>query len=179
MAKAKGIRLVEHYLDPSRTRWSERHRYAQVAYCERFVVPVIGAVPLRDLTTSHFQGMVDQASSASVAEHLRRCLSAMVNAALDEGLLLARQDVLRGLRWHGTSTQMPRNDPEECEDGLSITEADIPTADAVGALARAAAELQGLWWRELEILLAAYRGLRGASTPRSAQNGSSPGGASS
>lgn len=159
MAKAKGIRLVEHYLDPTRTRWSERHRDAQVAYCERFVVPAIGAVPLRDLTRAHFQRMVDQANSASVAEHLRRCLSAMVNLGLDEGMLLARQDVLRGLRWHGAGTQIPR-DLEECDDGLAITEADIPTAEAVASLARAAAELQGVWWRELEILLAAYSGLR-------------------
>jgi len=158
LARAKALRLVELYLDPARTRWSERHRDAQVSYCERFVVPAIGGVPLRDLTRGHFQKVLDQAASPSVAEHLRRCLSAMVNMGLDEGLLLARQDVLRGLRWHGT--QVRRDDPEECDDGLAITEADIPTASAVAALAKAAAELQGVWWRELEILLVAYSGLR-------------------
>jgi len=159
LARGKGIKLVEHYIDPSRTRWSERHRDAQVSYCERFVAPIVGTVPLRDLTRAHFQRVVDQATSASVAEHLKRCLSAMINAGLDEGLLLARQDVMRGLRWHGAGgVRMP--DPEECDDGLAITEGDIPSAEAVASLARAAAELQGVWWRELEILLVAYSGLR-------------------
>ncbi|HMK62172.1 MAG TPA: tyrosine-type recombinase/integrase [Acidimicrobiales bacterium] len=157
LTRAKAIRLVEHYLDPSRTSWSERHRDAQISYCERFVAPVIGQVPLRDLTRAHFQKMLDQASSTAV-EHLRRCLSAMVNVGLDEGLLLARQDVLRGLRFHGVDAR--RDDPEACEDGLAVTEADIPTAEAVAALAKAAADLQGVWWRELEILLVAYSGLR-------------------
>jgi len=32
--------------------------------------------------------------------HLRRTLSAMVNVALDEGLLLVSQDVMRAQRWH-------------------------------------------------------------------------------
>lgn len=41
-----------------------------------------------------------------------------------------------------------------------MEEADIPTVAAVHALGRAAAELTGVWWRELEILLVAYSGLR-------------------
>src|SRR5207249_10106485 len=41
-----------------------------------------------------------------------------------------------------------------------VEEADIPTATAVHALARAAAERSGVWWRELQILLVAYSGMR-------------------
>lgn len=41
-----------------------------------------------------------------------------------------------------------------------VEEADIPTAGAVAALAAAAAERSGVWWRELQPLLVAYSGLR-------------------
>jgi integrase len=159
--RARGDALVEHYLDrrrrPTRgTGWSQRHREEQAAYCRRFVLPVITDVLVRDLRPQHFQRVVDTALTASVAAHLRTCLSAMVAAGLEEGLLLARQDVLRGVRW-----TLPRGEAnDELERGVHIDEAEIPTARAVHALARAAAEISHVWWRELEILLVAYSGLR-------------------
>ena len=102
--RAKGTVLVDHYLDPRRrpTRgsgWSQRHREEQAAYCRRFVLPVIAEVLVRDLRPYHFQCIVDAALTPAVAAHLRTCLSAMVATGLEEGLLLARQDVLRGVRW--------------------------------------------------------------------------------
>ncbi|MGH9282350.1 MAG: tyrosine-type recombinase/integrase [Acidimicrobiales bacterium] len=161
-ASARGAVLVAHYLDPTRPGargrpWSERHREDQEAYCRRFVTPVIAEVALRSLTRAHLQAILDEAPTASVAAHLRRCLSAMVAAALEEGLVLARQDVLRGVHWHP-----PASAPAEAEleRGRAVEEADIPTAAAVHALARAAAGHTGVWWRELEILLVAYSGLR-------------------
>jgi hypothetical protein len=97
-AAALGRVLVEHYLDPARRPlrgrgWSERHREEQESYCRRFVVPVIADVPLRSLTRVHLQRVLDQAATPAVAGHLRRCLTAMVAAGLEEGLVLARQDV--------------------------------------------------------------------------------------
>jgi len=159
--RARGETLVDHYLDRRRrpTRgsgWSQRHREEQAAYCRRFVLPVISDVLVRDLRPQHFQRVVDGALTPSVAAHLRTCLSAMVAAGLEEGLLLVRQDVLRGVRW-----TLPRDDaPDEPESGVHVDEAEIPTARAVHALARAAAEISHVWWRELEILLVAYSGLR-------------------
>jgi integrase len=99
--------------------------------------------------------VLDQAHTPSVASHLVRCLTALVAAGLEEGHLLARQDVLRGVRWcpaEGAEIREPA--------GLAVTEAEIPTTAAVHALARATAEHTGVWWRELEILLVAYSGLR-------------------
>jgi hypothetical protein len=53
----------------------------------------------------------------------------MVAAGLEEGLLLARQDVLRGVRW-----TLPRDDAnDEIERGVHVDEAEIPTARAVHA----------------------------------------------
>ena len=43
---------------------------------------------------------------------------------------------------------------------MHVEEAQIPTARAVQALARATADRSQVWWRELEILLVAYSGLR-------------------
>ena len=160
--RAKGVALVEHYLDPGRRpargrRWSERHREEQTAYCNRFVRPVLAEVDVAHLTRAHFQRILDAAPTVSVADHLRRCLSAMVRAGLDEGLLLARQDVLRGVHWAGRDD----TDPEAFEEGGRFVEdAEIPTSAGVHDLANAAAARRGVWWRELQILLVAYSGVR-------------------
>jgi integrase len=170
--RAKGRRLVTHYLDPRRrpargSGWSERHRDDQTSYCTRFVLPVIADVTLKDLRPWHFQRILDAASTASVGSHLRTCLSAMVSAGLEEGLLLARQDVLRGVRWYRPAGP----DIVVQEIDKPVEEADIPTAAYVHALARSARVHTEVWWRELEILLVAYSGLRwgehaGLSTDR-------------
>ena len=141
LARATGADLVAHYLDPARrpprvAAWSERHRDEQARYCERYVLPVLGHLPCRCITRLHLQAVVDQAPTTSVAEHLRRCLSALVAAGLEEGHLLARQDVLRGVRFRSVS-------PVESVD-LAVTEAEIPPTTAVHALARSAAERSGV-----------------------------------
>ena len=66
-------------------------------YCRRFVLPVIAEVELRQLSRLHFARVLEAAPTTSVAAHLRRCLTAMVAAGLEEGLLLVSQDVLRGV----------------------------------------------------------------------------------
>jgi integrase len=166
LRKARGHLLVERYLDPKRrpTRgraWSERHREEQESYCRRFVLPVIGELPVRTLTRAQMQEIVDQAQTKSVGDHLRRCLSSIVTAGLEEGLLLARQDVLRGVHWNGPDPEGGVGDEDAWEaSGRAVEEADIPTAAAVHALATAAGERRGVWWRELEVLLVAYSGMR-------------------
>lgn len=162
LARAKGSALVAHYLDTARrpprgAPWSERHREEQQSYCARFVVPVLGPLECARLGRTDFQKVLDRAPTASVAAHLRRCLSALVSAGLEEGYLLVRQDVLRGVRWHppeGTAMD------QVGEFARSVSQAEIPTASDVAAHARAAAHITGVWWRELEILVVAYSGLR-------------------
>lgn len=166
LGSARGSALVARYLDPGRRpargrAWSERHREEQESYCRRFVTPVIGEVPVRRLTRAHMQAIVERAATKSVGEHLYRCVSAMVGCGLEEGLLLVRQDVLRGVHWHGPDVAEVDLDDEDAweRSGRAVEEADIPTATAVHALASAAAR-RGVWWRELEVLLVAYSGLR-------------------
>ena len=162
LAQGHGDVLVAHYLDPGRRpvrgrAWSVRHREEQEAYCRRFVSPVIASVELGRLSRLHFAAVLAQAPTASVAAHLRRRLSAMVGAGLEEGLLLGRQDVLRGVRWAPPAGEAA--DDVETAVGF-VDEADISTAGAVAALAAAAGERSGVWWRELQPLLVAYSGLR-------------------
>jgi integrase len=162
LARATGGQLIEYYLDQNRRPprgqpWSQRHREEQARYCKRYVLPEIALMPCRRLTRVEFQRILDRASTPSVAQHLRRCVTGIVNAGLDEGYLLPRQDVLRGLRWNPPTAVTVHAEPA----GRSITDAEIPTTDAVHRLAAASAACgRRVWWRELEILLVAYSGLR-------------------
>lgn len=161
LSRALGSDLVAHYLDPRRrpprvATWSENHRDEQTRYCNRFVLPIIANVPCRELGRRDFQRILDQAPTFSVARQLKRCLSGIVNAGLIEGHLLLRQDVLRGVRWFPADGKDLQPEPA----GRGISEDEIPTIGAVHSLALACARKSKVWWRELEILLVAYSGLR-------------------
>jgi integrase len=161
LGRATGADLVAHYLDPGRRpprvkSWSTRHRDEQTRYCELYLLPVIAHLPCRELTRDDFQLILDKAPTKSVAAHIKSCLTGMVNAGLDEGHLLARQDLLRGVRWHGG---LDDGDDDEPVDH-AVTWEEIPTVDALHALALRTAERTGDWWRELQLLLVAYSGLR-------------------
>ena len=161
LVNARGAELVAHFLDPTRRparvrEWSERMLEEQVRYCTKYVVPVIGDVRCRELARSDFQRILDQARTASVARQVRRTLTALVNAGLTEGYLLPRQDVLRGVRW------LPKDGAEVAVEPStrSITEDEIPTVEAVHDLAAECGTRSRVWWRELEVLLVAYSGMR-------------------
>lgn len=159
LARSTGADLVALYLDPARRpprveRWSEHHREEQERYCRLYVLPALEAVRCRNMTRADLQRALDLAPTPSVAAHMRRCLSALVSAGLAEGHLLPDQDVLRDVRPAGAG-----HAPAQPAD-RAAAEDEIPAWQAVHALAKACAEHSGAWWRELEILLVAYSGLR-------------------
>ena len=159
LRRAKGEHLVAHYLDPTRrpprvAKWSVKPREEQTRICEKYVLPVIAEVSCRELTRADFQDIINLASTASAAHHIRRTLTALMGAGLEEGYVMAGRDLLRGVRWQGETTV--ENEPVD----LAVTEDEIPTVTAVHELAAAAAALTGVWWRELQILLVAYSGMR-------------------
>ncbi len=159
LGRAKGAHLAAHYLDPSRrpprvVQWSVKHREEQTRICEKYVLPVIGDVACRELTRADFQETINQASTPSVAHHVRRTLTALMGAGLEEGYVMAGRDLLRGVRWQGETAV--QNEPAD----RAVTEDEIPAVSAVHELAAAAAALTGVWWRELQILLVAYSGMR-------------------
>lgn len=136
LARAKGEHLVAHYLDPNRRP------------------PRVSEVSCRELTRADFQDIINLASTASVAHHIRRTLTALMGAGLEEGYVMAGRDLLRGVRWQGENTVS--NEPAD----RAVTEDEIPSVAAVHELAAAAAALTGVWWRELQILVVAYSGMR-------------------
>jgi integrase len=160
LVKAHGADLVAHYLDPYRRparvkEWSDRMREEQVRYCNKYVLPVVGNVPCRELHRVDFQRILNQAQNPSAGRQLRRTLSGLVNAGLIEGYLLPRQDVMRGVRW------LPPDGTVIIEPSFrSVTEDEIPNVAAVHALAAECGQRSQVRWRELEILLVAYSGLR-------------------
>jgi integrase len=161
LGRATGADLVRHYLDPGRRpprvkQWSIQHRDEQTRYCNLYVLPVIADLPCREITREDLQLILDKAPTKSVAAHIKSCLTGMVTAGLEEGHLLARQDLLRGVRWHSVATDDRDDEPVD----HAVTWEEIPTVDALYALARRTAERTGDWWRELQLLLVAYSGLR-------------------
>jgi site-specific recombinase XerC len=159
LGRAKGADLVAHYLDPQRRPpkvrvWSIRHRNEQIRYCYDYVLPVIGEVACRQLCKDDFQEIIDRARTRSVAEHIKRCLSGLVASGLEAGHLLESRNLLLGVRWH------PEIDEDPEPSDIAITWEEIPTVDAVHAVARRVAERTEVWWRELQVLLVAYSGMR-------------------
>lgn len=166
LGRATGAELVGHYLDPRRRpprveAWSERHRDEQARYCKLYVDPVIGEIPCRRLTRRHFQRILDTAPTAWVAAHLRRVLTSLVAAALEEGYLLPRQDVLSGVRWAAPAGRRPWRR----RDGPSPRPRSPPPPPCT-PWPEPATERSGVWWQELEILFVAYTGLPGAASRR-------------
>jgi hypothetical protein len=57
-----GADLVAFYLCPDRLpasgQWSRKHAHTQARLCERFVLPVIGAVACQDIKVAHMQEIV-------------------------------------------------------------------------------------------------------------------------
>ena len=78
-----------------------KHREEQTRICEKYVLPVIAEVSCRELTRADFQDVINRASTASVADHIRRTLTALMGAGLEAGYVMAGRDLLRGVRWQG------------------------------------------------------------------------------
>jgi integrase len=161
LIKATGADLVAHYLDPRRRpprveQWSPKMREEQQRYCDKYVLPIIATVRCRELGRGDFQRILDQVNAPATARQVRRTLTAIINAGLIEGYLLPRQDVMRAVRW------LPANPDDLKANPVSraITEDEIPTSRAIHNLAERCAQHSRVWWRELEILLAAYSGMR-------------------
>jgi hypothetical protein len=118
-------------------------REEQVRYCKKYVLPMIGEVRCRQLGRADLQRILNRARTASVARQLRRTVTGLVNAGLIEGHLLPRQDVLRGVRWLPADGAETTSEPSS----RSISQDEIPTTDAVRALAHECAARSLVWWR--------------------------------
>ena len=107
--KRPGADLIAHYLDPDRLpvaeRWSRKHAHTQRRLCERFAVPVIGAVTCQDITAGHMQKIVNAAPTAGEGDRVHRMISALVSVGLDGGYLASPR--LAKVHWQPGDRQLP------------------------------------------------------------------------
>ncbi|HET9080798.1 MAG TPA: hypothetical protein VFO01_09815, partial [Trebonia sp.] len=129
-----GTDLVAHYLDPGRLPaqgcWSRKHAHTQRRLCERFAVPVIGAVTCQDITTWHTQQIVNAAPTAGEGTRAAGMLSALVAAGIEAGYLANPR--LAKVHWQAGDRPLPAQRVSVAgESGLWVDPAEIPADDDI------------------------------------------------
>jgi integrase len=160
-----GADLIAWYLDPDRLpvdkRWSRKHAHTQRRLCERFAVPVIGAVTCQDITTGHMQEVVNAAPTPGEGNRVRAMISALVGAGLEAGYLV--NPPLAGAHWQAGNRPVPAPTVDVAgESVLWVDPAEIPAGEDVARLGRALGSgrhgerdelmASGLRWGELAAL---------------------------
>jgi integrase len=142
--------------------WGPRHGDQQLSLLRTWVVPHLGKVANADLRIGHTEAMLRAARAAGRKPRtiigIRRATVGVMRWAQDHDWLSAERDFASRARLPRPATQTP-----VVIDGAprnAIRADQIPTHAAMHALAAAAADMTGEWWRELEYLLAGYGGLR-------------------
>jgi hypothetical protein len=158
-----GSELVAFYLCPDRLpaagQWSRKHAHTQARLCERFVVPVIGAVACQDIKVTHMQEIVNGPATPGEGDRVRGVISALVGAGIGGGYLLSPR--LREVHWQAAGRPLPAPRVSVAgESGLFVDAAEIPSGADVAALGQALAGGRHGNRDELMALAAAYTGLR-------------------
>jgi integrase len=161
--KRPGADLIAHYLDPDRLpvdeRWSRKHAHTQRRLCERFAVPVIGAVTCQDITTEHTQRIVNAAPTPGEGARVQGMISALVSAGLDGGYLANPR--LAKVHWQAGDRPLPAPRVSTAgESALWVDPAEIPADGDIGKLGLALAAGRHGERDELMASTAAYSGLR-------------------
>ena len=157
-----GADLIAWYLNPDRlpveSRWSRKHADNQRRLCQRFAVPVIGAVTCQDIKVSHAQKIVNAAPTAGEGGRVHRMLSAMVGAGIKGGYLV--RPTLAEVHWQAGDRPVPAPKVTVGESALLVDPAETPSSADVGGLGRALAVGSDGERAALMANLAAYSGLR-------------------
>ena len=158
-----GADLIAWYLSPDRlpveARWSRKHADTQRRLCQRYAIPVIGAVTCQDITAGHAQRIVNAAPTASEGGRVHRMLSALVSAGIKGGYLV--NPLLAEVHWQAGDRPLPAPKATVAgESALLVGPAEIPSSGDVASLALAPAARPQGERDELMANLAAYSGLR-------------------
>lgn len=106
----RGAELIGFYLSadrfPVQRQWSRKHAHTQRRLCERFAVPVIGAILCQDITTRYMQQIVNAASTPGEGDRVRGMISALVTADLEGGYLASGR--LAQVHWQAGDRALPR-----------------------------------------------------------------------
>ena len=159
----RGADLIAFYLSadrlPVQRQWSRKHAHTQRRLCERFAVPVIGAVLCQDITTRHTQQIVNAAPTPGEGDRVRGMISALVTAGLEGGYLASGR--LAQVHWQAGDRALPPPRASAAgESALWIDPAEVPADADVAALGQALAAGRHGHRDELMAVTAAYSGLR-------------------
>jgi integrase len=158
-----GADLIAHYLDPDRLpaerRWSRKHAHTQRRLCERFALPVIGAVACQDIRAAHMQKIVSAPATPGEGSRVRAMISALVNAGLKDGYLVNAR--LADVHWQAGDRPLPAPAVSVAGESLLwVDPAEIPAGADVARLGQALAGGRHGDRDELMAQAAAYSGLR-------------------
>jgi hypothetical protein len=159
----RGADLIAFYLSadrlPVQRQWSRKHAHTQRRLCERFAIPVIGAVLCQDITTRHMQQIVNAAPTPGEGDRVRGMISALVTAGLQGGYLASGR--LAQVHWQAGDRALPPPRASAAgESALWIDPAEVPADTDVAALGQALATGLHGDRDELMAVTAAYSGLR-------------------
>ena len=159
----RGADLIAFYLSadrlPVQRQWSRKHAHTQRRLCERFAIPVIGAVLCQDITTRHMQQIVNAAPTPGEGDRVRGMISALVTAGLQGGYLASGR--LAQVHWQAGDRALPPPRASAAgESALWIDPAEVPADTDVAALRQALATGLHGDRDELMAVTAAYSGLR-------------------
>jgi len=159
----RGVDLIAFYLSadrlPVQRQWSRKHAHTQRRLCERFAVPVVGAVLCQDITTRHMQQIVNAAPTPGEGDRVRGMISALVTAGLQGGYLASGR--LAQVHWQAGDRALPPPRASAAgESALWIDPAEVPADTDVAALGQALATGLHGDHDELMAVTAAYSGLR-------------------
>jgi len=137
-----GSALIAFYLSPdrlpTRSQWSRKHAHTQRRLCERFALPVIGAVACQDIRVGHMQEIVSAPSTPGEGDRVRGMISALVGAGIAGGYLVSPR--LREVHWQAAGRPLPAPRVTVAgESGLFIDTAEIPSDADVARLGQALA----------------------------------------
>jgi integrase len=158
-----GSDLVAFYLCPdrlpAREQWSRKHAHTQRRLCERFAIPVIGAVACQDIRVAHMQEIVSAPATPGEGDRVRGMISAMVGAGIAGGFLVSPR--LREVHWQAAGRPLPEPRVTVAgESGLFVDVAEIPSDTDVARLGQELAAGRHGERDELMAQAAAYSGLR-------------------
>jgi integrase len=158
-----GADLIAWYLCPDRLppdrQWSRKHTHTQHRLCERFAIPVIGAVTCQDIAATDMQQIVNAAPTAGEGSRVQSMISALVSAGITGGYLVSPR--LRDVHWQALGRSQPTPLASVAgESALWVDLAEIPSDEDMAQLGQAMADGRHGDRAELMANTAAYSGLR-------------------
>jgi integrase len=161
-----GNEFLDAYLNPTSREvngriWGANHSLNQKSILDKYVRPVIGTVACSEITNEMLKGIVRGANTIQIGEHLSSSLHGLVNWGHLEYWITERpEELLKGMTNTAKKIKGINRANESGENLLYIHPNEIPTHEDVARVAKAAADITGIWWYELMFILAAYSGMR-------------------